>query len=39
MLGKENVLLVWIRIGGISLERPPVDVFAFLNFADTRFYT
>jgi hypothetical protein len=39
MLGKENVLLVWIRKGGMFLESLAVDVFAFPNFADTRFYT
>lgn len=39
MLGKENALLVWIRKGGIFLERLDVNVFAFPNFADMRFYT
>jgi hypothetical protein len=39
MLGKENALPVWIWKGGIFLESLAVDVFAFPNFADTKFYT
>jgi hypothetical protein len=39
MLDKLNALLVWIRKGGLFLERLAFDAFAFLNFADTRFYT
>jgi hypothetical protein len=39
MLDKENALLVLIRKRGVFLERPAGDIFAFLNFADTRFYT
>jgi hypothetical protein len=39
MLDKENALLVWIRKRRVFLERLAVDVFAFPNFADTRFYT
>jgi hypothetical protein len=39
MLDKKNALLVWIRKGRMFLERLAVDVLAFPNFADARFYT